>query len=175
MSSSDPAEAPKAQAASVLLPERPWLWLALSLCAYALVTPPVGALIGLVMLAAFATAGSDAGFVDAFLALWGTGQTAGVAGLYAWPLLAVLPAAAIGAFFGWHIGWRGPVPRVGAVFAGAGVGALYFLVGEFFGWGIGVYGASFAVVVSGLTVLVLLPLLSALERGSASSDDASTP
>ncbi len=139
---------------------------------FAVCGPPVGLAVALVLLTLFAVIGSDAGFGAAFVGHLSDALEAGVARLYFWPLLAVVPAAALGAFFGWHQGWRGPVPFVGAVLAGSGVGALFFLVSEFFGWGAGVYGASFSLVVSGLSTLVLYPLLPLLARNDPEALEA---
>lgn len=139
---------------------------------FAILGPPVGLVVALVLLTLFAMVGSDASFGMAFAGYLSDAVAAGLARLYFWPLLAVLPAAALGGFFGWHQGWRGPVPLVGAVLAGTGVGAIFFLVSEFLGWGAGVYGASFSLVVSGVSTLVLYPLLGALARNDPEALEA---
>lgn len=133
--------------------------LVVSTLVFAFLGPLVGALLGVVMLALFAMAGSEIGFGQALAGLFADATGAGLLPLYFAPFWALVPAVLLGAFFGWHQGWRGPVPTVGGVLAGAGVGAVYFLVSEFFGLGAGLYGASFSVVISGLVVLLLLPVL----------------
>ncbi|MEM6711721.1 MAG: hypothetical protein AAF590_05505 [Pseudomonadota bacterium] len=149
---------------TITLPERPWQRSAICMAVFAVLAPPVGVLLGILMLSGFAVAGSEVAFADAFSALMDAALDVGVTGLYGPPLLAILPAAAAGAFYGWHIGWRGPVPKVGGVLAGAGFGALYFLISEFLGWGAGVYGASFSVVIAAATAFLAIPLLSLLSR-----------
>ena len=139
---------------------------------FAVLGPLVGLAVALMLLTLFAVVGSDAGFGMTFINHWSDALASGITRLYFWPLLALVPAAALGAFFGWHQGWRGPVPFVGAVLAGAGVGALFFLISEFFGWGAGVYGASFSLVVSGLSTLVLYPLLPFLARNDPEALEA---
>ena len=147
-----------------MLPDRPWVRLALVTALFAALAPLLGALFGLLLLTGFAMVGSDAAFGPAFSGHFAKAMQAGLASLYLWPLLAILPASGIGVFFGWHQGWRGPVPLVGAVLAGGGVGAIYFLISEFLGWGMGAFGASFAVVLGGLTVLALFPMLRLMAR-----------
>lgn len=143
----------------ITLPQRPVMHLAVVTLVFALLGPLIGALLGAILLSMFAVAGSDTGLVDALSGTFSDAFDAGVLRLYLAPYWAFVPAAVLGAFFGWHQGWRGPVPSVGGVLAGAGIGAVYFLISEFFGLGIGLYGASFSIVVSGLVALLMLPIL----------------
>lgn len=122
---------------------------------FAVVGPPLGLFFGVVMLSAFQIVGSDTGFIAAFMGYLEFFSLDVAPQLYGWPYLAILPALAIGILFGWHEGWRGPVPMVGAVMAGGGIGALYYLVSDFLGWGAGDLGASFSLVSAALATLTL--------------------
>lgn len=139
----------------ITLPARPWLRLIGTALLYAVIGPPLGLFFGFVMLSAFQIVGSDTGFLTAFLGYLEIVSLGAMPQLYGLPYLAVLPALALGLLFGWHEGWRGPVPLVGAVMAGGGVGALYYLVSDFLGWGAGDFGASFSLVSTALATLVL--------------------
>lgn len=148
----------------IILPARPWFRLVGTALLYAIAGPPLGLFFGVVMLSAFQMVGSDTGFLAAFLGYLEVVSLDAVPKLYSWPYLAVLPALALGLLFGWHEGWRGPVPLVGAVMAGGGVGALYYLVSDFLGWGAGDFGASFSLVSAALATLVLQLVFRGLGR-----------
>lgn len=137
------------------MPANPWLQLVKTALLYAVVGPPLGLLFGVVMLSAFQIVGSDTGFFAAFMGYLEFFSLEAALLLYGPPYLAVLPALAIGLLFGWHEGWRGPVPFIGAVLAGGGIGALYYLVSDFLGWGAGDFGASFSLVSAALATLTL--------------------
>lgn len=131
---------------------------------YAVLGPPLGLLFGIVMLSAFQIVGSDIGFFAALTGYLDGMRLDTAMTLYGWPYLAVLPALALGILFGWHEGWRGPAPLIGAVMAGGGVGALYYLVSDFLGWGAGDFGASFSLVSAALATLVLQLVFSRFGR-----------
>lgn len=139
----------------ITLPARPWLQMVKITLLYGVLGPPLGLLFGVVMLSAFQIVGSHTGFMTALMGYVEFFSLGAALQLYGWPYLAVLPALALGVLFGWHEGWRGPVPLVGAVMAGGGVGALYYLVSDFLGWGAGEFGASFSLVSAALATLVL--------------------
>lgn len=150
---------------SLRLPDRPMIRLAQVVAVFAVVGPPLAAGVAMVLLSAFQVVGSDTGFFTALGGYAGQITPNAVASLYGIPYLALLPALVLGGFFGWHEGWRGRVPGVGAVMAGGGVGALYYLVSDFLGWGAGSFGASFSLVATAVAVLVLFPVLGFLARG----------
>lgn len=139
----------------ITLPARPWLQLVKITVLYSVLGPPLGLLFGVMMLSAFQIVGSDTGFMTALRGYVAFFSPGAALQLYGWPYLAVLPALVLGVLFGWHEGWRGQVPLVGAVMAGGGVGALYYLVSDFLGWGAGDFGASFSLVSAALATFVL--------------------
>jgi hypothetical protein len=131
---------------------------------YAVLGPPLALVFAVTMLSAFQVVGSDTGFVAALIGYFESFRLDAVMTLYGWPYLAVLPALVLGILFGWHEGWRGPVPLIGAVMAGGGVGAFHYLVSDFLGWGAGNFGASFSLVSAALATLVLQLLFSRFAR-----------